>query len=179
MRIIGGEWRSRIIAAPPTDLRPTADRTRESVFNILMNIVDFETCTVCDLFAGSGAMGIEALSRGAAHALFVEKNPDAASIIKQNLKTLAAEARGEVITGDAHVYARTTIDRADIVFADPPYDDPQLSSLVEDVLDQNLFKRAFIIEHSSSTVIKSGKHVPWKQREFGTSAVTIFMKENA
>jgi len=177
MRIIAGEWRSRVIAAPPTDVRPTADRTRESIFDILQNAVDFDSATECDLFAGSGAMGIHALSRGARHALFVEKNPTAAAVIQQNLKTLGAETRGEVITGDAHVYTRTTIDRADVVFADPPYDDPKLSQLVETVLDQRLFKHVFVVEHSSSIVVDAAGYKPWKQREFGAGAVTIYLNE--
>lgn len=177
MRIVGGEWRSRRIDAPREGLRPTADRVREAVFNILANIVDFEECTVCDLFAGSGAMGIEALSRGATYATFVEEHRVTASVISKNLRTLGAGDRATVMVGDALEYACKSGEPADLVFADPPYDYPQVQDVVACALRRPLFRRALIVEHAASVTIESAQE-PWKRRTFGKTGVTIFLRED-
>jgi 16S rRNA (guanine966-N2)-methyltransferase len=118
MRVIAGEFRSRILKTlPGLDTRPTPDRLRESLFNILAPRL--EGVTFLDVYAGTGAVGIEALSRGAAHAIFVEKNRAAVDVIRDNLHALGIENRAEVFTAKA----LTVLDRltADIVFLDPPY----------------------------------------------------------
>ncbi len=101
MRVIAGEWRGRRLLAPKNDAtRPTADRTRETLFSMLASRVgSFEGLYVADLFAGSGALGIEALSRGAAHALFGEQDRDALDALRQNLAALGAPARADVRAG--------------------------------------------------------------------------------
>jgi 16S rRNA (guanine966-N2)-methyltransferase len=121
MRIIAGEWRGRVIEAPPGDAtRPTADRVRETLFSMLTSrLGSFEDLRVADLFAGSGALGLEALSRGAASATFVEKDAKAAAIIKRNADKLAAGDRIRVLSSSALVLPRS--DPFDLVLADPPY----------------------------------------------------------
>ncbi len=176
MGIVGGEWRSRRIDAPAEGLRPTADRVREAVFNMLANVVDLEECTVCDLFAGSGAMGIEALSRGATHATFVEQHAATAAVISNNLVALHAEERATVTTGDAFHFVNAADAQFDIVFADPPYAYPHLSELVDSVIARALFRQVFLVEHSSSVAIRAGR-APWRERQFGASAVTIFRND--
>ncbi|HMN53535.1 MAG TPA: 16S rRNA (guanine(966)-N(2))-methyltransferase RsmD [Sphingopyxis sp.] len=101
MRVIAGEWRGRKLLAPENDAtRPTADRTRETLFSMLTSRVgSFEGLYVADLFAGSGALGIEALSRGAAHALFGEQDRDALDALRQNLAALGAAPRADVRAG--------------------------------------------------------------------------------
>lgn len=99
------------------DTRPTPDRLRESLFSILSPVI--EGCIFADLCAGTGAVGIEALSRGARHAIFVESNRAALNVIRQNLKALGIESRADVRQAKAHAAARTI--QADIVFLDPPY----------------------------------------------------------
>jgi 16S rRNA (guanine966-N2)-methyltransferase len=99
-------------------VRPTSDRAREAIFNSLGSLGIGEGSTVLDLFAGTGALGIEALSRGAAQATFVDQDRQAAAIIRENLATLGFE--GEVVVGDAVAYAARAA-RVDIAFADPPY----------------------------------------------------------
>lgn len=101
MRVIAGEWRGRKLLAPKNDAtRPTADRTRETLFSMLTSRVgSFEGLYVADLFAGSGALGIEALSRGAAHALFGEQDRDALDALRQNLAALGAAPRADVRAG--------------------------------------------------------------------------------
>ena len=127
MRIVAGKFRGRALAAPGDDrIRPTADRVRESVFNILAHGaggLDFSGARVIDLFAGTGALGIEALSRGAAYCLFVEDAADARALIRQNV-----EAFG--LTGETRIFRRDATDLGpigtmapfDIAFLDPPYD---------------------------------------------------------
>jgi 16S rRNA (guanine(966)-N(2))-methyltransferase RsmD len=119
MRVIAGEFRSRPLKSVPGDnTRPTPDRLRESLFSILAPRI--EGATFADLYAGTGAVGIEALSRGAAHAIFVEQNRAAAQVLRDNLKSLNAEARASVRQAKVSTIAPTLI--ADIVFLDPPYD---------------------------------------------------------
>jgi 16S rRNA (guanine(966)-N(2))-methyltransferase RsmD len=99
------------------DVRPTPDRLREALFNVLAPQI--EGVTFADVFAGTGAVGIEALSRGASRAIFVEQNRDAISVIRANLKSLALEGRGQIV--QARARAALPALRADIVFLDPPY----------------------------------------------------------
>lgn len=119
MRIIAGEFRSRKLKSPPGDgTRPTPDRLRESLFSILMPRL--EGAVFLDAYAGTGAVGIEAISRGARLGIFVEKNRVAAEVLKENLQTLKAGERSRVFTGKALDVLKHQ--QADIVFLDPPYD---------------------------------------------------------
>lgn len=123
MRIIAGEWRGRPILAPVGEAtRPTADRTRETLFSMLVSrLGSFESLRVADLFAGSGALGLEALSRGAAHVTFIERDAAAVRAIKANLEKLGALDRAEVRATSA-----LTLPPAlpfDLILADPPYGD--------------------------------------------------------
>ena len=121
MRIIAGEWRGRPIQAPSGQgTRPTSDRTRETLFSMLVSrIGSFEGLRVADLYAGSGALGLEALSRGAAHVTFVENDPRALAAIRSNIAALKAADRTEVRPSSAATLSPTQ--PFDMVFADPPY----------------------------------------------------------
>ncbi len=122
MRVISGEWGGRKLLAPKGDTtRPTADRTRETLFSMLASrLGSFEGLVVADLFAGSGALGIEALSRGAAQCLFAEQDRDALDVLKGNLATLGAAARADVRAGS--VLGLGPAPRAyDLLMLDPPY----------------------------------------------------------
>jgi 16S rRNA (guanine966-N2)-methyltransferase len=128
VRIIGGEWRGRKLHFPIVPgLRPTPDRVRETVFNWLQFRVPGTRCL--DLFAGSGALGLEALSRGAAEVVFVERDPDAAAALRARLGVLDCP-RGHVVTRDAFAWlAQEPARPFDIVFLDPPYDQEWLPRL--------------------------------------------------
>jgi 16S rRNA (guanine966-N2)-methyltransferase len=132
-RIIGGTWRSRRLAVPPVeDVRPTPDRVRETLFNWLAPVIAGARCL--DLFAGSGALGLEALSRGAAEVVFVDRSAPALRQVGQHLGTLGCE-RGRMVCMDAAGYLEGPAQRFDVVFLDPPYRagllEPMLSRLAE------------------------------------------------
>jgi 16S rRNA (guanine966-N2)-methyltransferase len=119
VRIIGGVWRSRILEFPDAeDLRPTPDRVRETLFNWLGRDLTGMACL--DLFAGSGALGFEALSRGAASVVMIEKNPAALRALGDNARKLDATGL-TVVRGDALEFVRSARSRFDVVFVDPPY----------------------------------------------------------
>jgi 16S rRNA (guanine966-N2)-methyltransferase len=135
VRIIAGEWRGRQLVAPPgRDTRPTADRTRESLFSMLASrLGSFEDLRVADLFAGSGALGFEALSRGAASATFVENDPKAAAAIRHNADALGASDRAQILTGSALGLPRS--EPFDLIFADPPYAPGSGTAVVQTVVN--------------------------------------------
>lgn len=122
MRIIAGEWRGRKLIAPKGEAtRPTADRTREALFNMLASrLGSFEGLNVADLFAGSGALGVEALSRGAARCLFVEQDADALKAIRANVTALGARDRCDVRASSVLTLGPTN-EAYDLILADPPY----------------------------------------------------------
>ena len=122
MRIIAGVWRGRKIAAPRGDAtRPTADRTRETLFSMLASrLGSFEGLKVADLFAGSGALGLEALSRGAEHCLFVEQDRAATETIRENIASFDARGRTRVETGSV-LALRNAPEPFDLLLLDPPY----------------------------------------------------------
>ncbi|MDE2305709.1 MAG: 16S rRNA (guanine(966)-N(2))-methyltransferase RsmD [Gammaproteobacteria bacterium] len=120
LRIIGGTWRGRRIPVPDlAELRPTPDRVRETVFNWLAPAIGGARCL--DLFAGTGALGLEALSRGARSALFVERSAPAARNLREQIERLGAEARAEVRCADAFEFLRDDHTPFDLVFLDPPF----------------------------------------------------------
>ncbi len=122
MRVIGGEFRSRRLKTlPGRATRPTPDRLRETLFDVLAP--EIAGAIFLDAYAGSGAVGIEALSRGAARAVFIERSRAAAAVIRENLAALGLEQRAEVVHGE--VLKRVPRYAADIVFLDPPYDEPR------------------------------------------------------
>jgi 16S rRNA (guanine966-N2)-methyltransferase len=161
MRIIAGKYKSRKLIAPKGDTtRPTSDRARESLFNVLQNMVDFEGMSVLDLFAGSGAFAYEALSRGADHATLVDKNRNAIQAIKANAEALEVVNNIEIVQKDVYSWytkpdARNPI--PDLIFADPPYDDPRtLKSLPAAIFGSRLLNTdsVVIIEHRSGSSIE-------------------------
>ncbi len=127
MRVIGGDLRGRRLTAPSgTTVRPTSDRVREAIFDILFSLGGVDGAQVVDLFAGSGALGIEALSRGAKSVTFVERDPVALAAIRANLASVGlagAERDGDVTVAraDAERWLATTAARYDLALVDPPY----------------------------------------------------------
>ena len=121
VRVVAGDLRGRRIEAPTTEAtRPTTDKVREAVFNSLRSMDVVEGARVLDLFAGTGAMGIEALSRGAAHCVFVESDRAALAVLRTNLQQLGIADKSTVISGDAVMQASEQ-QGIDLLIADPPY----------------------------------------------------------
>jgi 16S rRNA (guanine966-N2)-methyltransferase len=139
MRIIGGQYRGRKLLSPPHgETRPTSDRTRETIFNILMNNPHFGSRvlidkTVLDVFAGTGALGLEALSRGAKSATFIEKNRETLSVLRTNLQAFGLPSSG-IVGKDIRALPPNLQPPFDLVFVDPPYEGglipPTLSTLL-------------------------------------------------
>ena len=122
MRIIAGEWKRRNLRAPTGDAtRPTADRTRETLFSMLTSrLGDFEGLSVVDLFAGSGALGLEALSRGSANCLFVEQDAAAIRALRQNISAFRADQQCKVVAGSVMSLGPAKTPH-DLILLDPPY----------------------------------------------------------
>ncbi len=173
MRVVSGEARGRRLVAPAGDtVRPTTDRVREATFNALGSLDAIRETTVLDLFAGSGALGIEALSRGAKHCTFVDSSRVALESVRANLDSTGLGDRARVMQADAlevvvHAAALGRNRPHELVLADPPYDFEQWDTLLE-ALDAEM------------VVIESRHPVtpppPWsvlRQRTYGTTVVTI------
>ena len=170
MRIIGGRWRGRKIGVPSAgDVRPTGDRVREAWFSILQ--FDVPNARVVDLCAGSGALGIEALSRGATHVTFVDAAPSALAMITKNLLSLRADpATYALQRADAVQFARALPAQSfTLGFADPPYALGVAADLVE-AWRAMPFASVFAVEHLASADIGDGGD----RRRYGQTAISFF-----
>jgi 16S rRNA (guanine966-N2)-methyltransferase len=149
LRIIGGEWRSRKLKfADVPGLRPTPDRVRETLFNWLQMQVPGARCL--DLFAGSGALGLEALSRGAREVVMVEKHPVAAKALRENIDLLGAR-NAVLVNDDAFRYLQRETEAFDLVFLDPPFRKNLLEPVLETLFTKSLLKAGGMIylEHET------------------------------
>jgi 16S rRNA (guanine966-N2)-methyltransferase len=170
VRIVAGEFKGRRLRMPrgaPT--RPTADRVREAIFSMLGDVTG---ARVLDLYAGSGALGIEALSRGAASAVFVERDARAASAIRANLDTVGAEA--EVSRQDVLAFVRRDGGSYDLVFCDPPYDSgPRIAAGLAERLPALLSTDARIVTESDK---RNPLELPFpllRERTYGDTRIAI------
>ncbi|MEP7146020.1 MAG: RsmD family RNA methyltransferase [bacterium] len=150
MRIISGIFKSRILKSPESDrIRPTSDRAKETLFNILNNIIDFEGISCLDLFCGTGNLGLEAISRGAAMCYFVDRHTD---LVKTNIEQLGVLEKSKVIKSDAVNYLNScTGDKFDLIFCDPPYDFEYYDRLIEKISG---FNTILVLEHSEILKLK-------------------------
>jgi 16S rRNA (guanine966-N2)-methyltransferase len=167
MRIVGGEFGGRRLVMPKdARVRPTADRIREAWMSILGDALS--GARVLDLFAGSGALGLEALSRGAASVNFVELNPPSLQALRQNIAALGVAAAVTVHRGDALRFVeRLSGGEFDLVLADPPYTTDQAARLVS-LFRQKPFGRILSVEHRSDQEL-DGDHT----RRYGDTAITF------
>jgi 16S rRNA (guanine966-N2)-methyltransferase len=179
MRVIGGALRGRRFRAPRRGVRPTSDRVRESLFALLGDVAD---ASVLDLYAGSGALGIEALSRGASDVVFVEHAPASVSLLKRNLAVLGLTERSRVLRDDAlHGLRRLAREgaRFDLVLADPPYAAGELDRLLHGIA------AAGVLLPGGTLVVERGRRHPVspasvpglrlvEHREYGDTVITRF-----
>lgn len=174
MRIIAGDWGGRTIKAPAgRDVRPTTDRVREAWMSALGGRLD--GLTVIDLFAGSGALGLEALSRGAAHATFVEIAKGSLKSLEGNVRSLNAAGRCTIVKGDALKHAAKLAPLAfDLALADPPYGEGHAAALF-DRFAVTPFARELWVEHRTGETIPALPGL--RQRRYGDTTLTSVAAE--
>lgn len=174
MRVVAGESRGRPIVAPEGNrTRPTSDRVRESIFNMLFSLNATQDSAILDLYAGCGALGIEALSRGANHCTFIEQDRRAVEAIRNNLETLGYTDRATVVQADVATWVEQSNMRFDVVLADPPYDDDSWESLLE------LVESRWLVAETGKAV---DEHPRWdvvRDKTYGTTVVTVFARKGS
>ena len=175
MRIIAGQWRGRRLRTPPgAATRPTADRVRETLFSMLISRLGaFDDLRVADLFAGSGALGLEALSRGAAFACFVENDANAQSAIRANSADLGASERIQILGGSA--LSLPGSDPFNLIFADPPYAAGSGTAAVHAVAAAGWLAPGgwMAVETASPDAVESGDWVLDAERRVGRARLTL------
>ena len=173
MRVITGKARG-IVLKTPTGMatRPTADRVKEAIFNIIQ--FEVPTARVLDLFGGTGQLGIEALSREAKSAVFVDEREDACRLIRENLKRTKLEQYGRVIRADYMAYLRTCKEKFDIILLDPPYAEVFLENSLKMITEIDILQSGGIIV----TERPIGKELPWDFEGFEISLEEEFDDED-
>lgn len=178
MRVIAGQFRGRnLVSARGPDIRPATDRVKESIFNVLQNRLSLEGALVLDLFAGTGSLGIETISRGAAHADFVDTTEASLRLLRANIARLSCQSLCTVIEVDAMRFIETTEKRFDLIFADPPYAFEGTRFIPEKIFDRRLLEKEgfLIIEHQKSTEFpESLRYRAAVRKEFGQTLVSFF-----
>lgn len=177
IRIIAGEFRGRRLeVADLPGLRPTTDRMRETIFNILSSRVDLEGMRVLDLYAGSGALGIEALSRGAESAIFIEKSGPAVQQIVRNLEVLGLQEKCRVIRGD--VFERLSgLDDFDLILADPPYRTDLAGRLLQMIPEHLVDGGHFLLERPHPSIDHPAEILDEVlDRRIGSTRLTLYQR---
>jgi len=182
MRVISGLYRGRVLrTVGDLSVRPATDRVRQTIFDMLTNRIDFDGALVLDLFAGSGSLGIEALSRGAAHATFVEHSHEAAEFIELNLRTLRCTEASLVLESDAMAFIRPGAGAYDIVFADPPYAYARTAEIPGAVASSGILRAGgyLLIEHAAGLTLGGTTGLAaGPVKRFGRTHVTFFTPTN-
>ncbi|MBM4384082.1 MAG: 16S rRNA (guanine(966)-N(2))-methyltransferase RsmD [Deltaproteobacteria bacterium] len=184
MRITGGEFAGRVLRVPPSEVRPTAERVREALFSMLAHRGALEGARVLDAFAGSGALGLEALSRGAASAVFVEKSRSVAGVLAANVAALGVGARARILQRDAQSALRTSLahERFDLCFVDPPYASALASPTLRALVASGaLSARAVLVAETDR------RHAPGAiegvalalERRYGDTLISLYGFENS
>jgi 16S rRNA (guanine966-N2)-methyltransferase len=170
MRIVGGKWEGRSLVSPAGRVRPTAEVVRDAWMSALAD--HLSGATILDVYAGSGALGIEALSRGASACDFVESDPAALHALKANLAALRLRSSTRIFKRDALEFISGLDQRYDLVFADPPYGSRQLDRLVASWLAAP-FSRVLAVEHAADHPLAGRPR--WKR--FGQTMVSIYEEQ--
>jgi 16S rRNA (guanine(966)-N(2))-methyltransferase RsmD len=181
MRIISGKLKGRRFEMPSEGwkTRPTTDIAREGLFNILQHSIELENIEVLDLFAGSGSVGYEFISRGAEKVVFVEKFGGCTNFIKKNLQTFDIAEHAELVKSDVFQFLQSTAVNFDIIFADPPYADHGMMQIPDIVFEKNLLKKdgLLIIEHDERHNFEKHSNFAFF-RKYGQSQFSFFKTTN-
>lgn len=176
MRIITGSLKGRPIPVPGTNLlRPTSDRTKEGMFSVISARRYFDNTKVLDLFAGSGNLGFEAISRGATHCTFVDNEPRHIKHIESIAAKFDILSALKTYVMDIESFLQGSYGSFDFIFADPPYDYHDMSGMVEVILNNNWLKENgwFILEHDKRHNFRPHKHCVFS-KPYGRTIVSIF-----
>lgn len=179
MRIVSGKFRGKKLATPRSDaIRPTTDRTRESLFNILAHRLTFHDARVIDLFAGTGALGLEAMSRGARFGLFVDEGAEARALLRTNIEAMALQGNTKIFRRDATKLGPAgNLGEFDIAFLDPPYGKGLGEAAMAALLDGGWLAAGAIIvleERKDALPQQVAGYTLIDHREFGDTAIAIF-----
>ena len=183
MRVITGLYKGRILkTVKDLSVRPATDRVKQTIFNMLVNRIDMKGIRVLDLFAGSGSLGIEALSRGAGHVTFVESDQEAARSIEQNIGTLGCEEQTTIEETDAMYFVSHVRPAFDLIFADPPYAFDRTQNIPEIIFERNILKPQgyLVIEHTPDLhFVPTSLYDAGPEKKFGRTLVTFFQPRSA
>lgn len=178
MRIISGKYRGRSIN-PPKNLRarPTTDFAKENIFNVLNNLVDFEDCSVLDLFAGTGSVSYEFASRGVKSVTSVEINTVHHTFIRKSAQDLGAD-NIFAVKANVFLYLKSCKQQFDIIFSDAPYDLEGNEKVIDLIFEQNLLTESgiLIFEHSKSQNFEQHPNF-WQSRSYGSVQFTLMKKD--
>ena len=175
MRVITGSARGRVLETlPGTDVRPTTDRVKEALFSIIQ--FELEGRNVLDLFGGSGQLGIEAVSRGAAKATFVDADADAIKVIRKNLATTKLDSRAVVLQTDSVSFAASHTGSFDIVFLDPPYGKGILQRVIPLVAQKVSPGGAVVCESPTGEILppEAGNFRIFREYRYGKTKITVY-----
>lgn len=177
MRIIAGKYGGRTLSTlRDRSIRPTTDRAKQTIFDILSTRIDFEDIEVLDLFAGSGSLGLEALSRGARSVVFVEKSRVSITVLGKNIAALGCEERCTIHQADVFWYLKNVRHQYDLVFADPPYKLERIGELPTAIHQADVAKPSsyIVMEHSRETPIALPRDAfEVTKKPFGQTTVLI------
>ena len=179
MRVITGSARGRVLETlPGEDVRPTTDRVKEAMFSIVQ--FELEGRRVLDLFAGSGQLGIEALSRGAASAVFVDQSAASVQCVKRNLQKTGLQANARVVQADALTFLQTSRDTFDIAFLDPPYSKGILQRALPPVAAKMHEGGVIICEHPFGEGMPetAGLFALYREYKYGKMALSVYRKKD-
>ena len=175
MRIIGGRFKRRTLSSPDgKDIRPTTDRTREAMFNLIISRMELAGAQVADLFCGSGSLGLEAFSRGAARIDFVDRDGGALSLARKNALDLDEYAPCRFVRSDAIEWAKQQqLGSFDLILADPPYHADGTEQLADAVLPLLTPGGLFLLEHDRKRDVEDRPELELR-RNYGKSAVALY-----
>jgi len=177
MRIIAGQHRGRnLVTVRDHSVRPTTDRAKQTIFDILSNRLDFDGIEVLDLFAGSGSLGLEAISRGARQVTFVDKSPQSLQVLETNVRTLGCSEQCTSYAADVFWYLKNARRSFDLVFVDPPYRLERIADLPAELYASEALREGthVVMEHSKESPVEPSESMfEITRRLFGQTTVLV------
>lgn len=178
MRVLAGKYKGRVLKTVPNiSVRPATSKVKAAIFNILQSRVDWRNAVVLDLYAGSGSVGIEALSRGAERAVFVEFDRSALQFLKKNIESISLLSEAQVVFADVKKFLTTSSRAYDVVFCDPPYAVEYLAELPSMVFESGAVKEEGILIMEHPTRFEFTPNSLWEivvQKTYGRTSISMF-----